>query len=102
MTVLVVGATGTIGSEIVRALARQTTAKLRIATRDIERARASFANLAQLEPVRLDWQRPDTLEAALGGVSRVVMVNPLGPNMATQAAALVAAADRATISLLVR
>lgn len=102
MTVLVVGATGTIGSEIVRALARQTTAKLRIATRDIERARASFANLAQLEPVMLDWQHPDTLEAALDGVSRVVMVNPLGPDMATQAAALVAAADRATISLMVR
>jgi uncharacterized protein YbjT (DUF2867 family) len=102
MTVLAVGATGAIGSEIVRALAAQSTTKLRIATRDVERTRAAFGGLAQIEPVMLDWQRPQTLDAALEGVSRVVLVNAMAPDMAAQTTALVEAAHRAGISLLVR
>ena len=42
------------------------------------------------------------LDAALAGVNRLIIVNPLGPNMAEQTAALIAAAQRSGVSLVVR
>ena len=102
MEVLVFGATGVIGSEIARALAAQPEVKVRVASRDAEKARAAFAELPAVQPVTIDWQRPETLDAALAGVSRLVIVNPLSPDMAEQTAALLGAARRARVGLVVR
>lgn len=102
MQVFVFGATGVIGSEIVRALIAQPDVKVRVATRNVETARAAFGDSAAVQPVTLDFQRPETLDAALAGVNRLIIVNPLAPDMAAQTAALVAAGRRANVSLVVR
>src|SRR4051812_26497190 len=102
MEVLVFGATGNIGSEIVRSLAAQPNVRVRITTRDVERARGTFAETPSVQPVLLDWQQAQTIDDALSGVSRLVIVNPLSPEMAAQTAALMAGARRAGVELVLR
>jgi uncharacterized protein YbjT (DUF2867 family) len=102
MEVLVFGATGNIGRKIVRALAAHPDVKVRIGSRSPEQARSAFAELQQVEPVLLDWSAPQTLDAALSGAARLVIVNPLSPDMPEQTAALIAAAQRAGVQQVLR
>jgi uncharacterized protein YbjT (DUF2867 family) len=76
--ILVTGATGTVGSEAVRLLSalRQPTRAL---VRDPARV-AHRGDLAdEIELVTGDFDRPDTLDAALGGVDTVILVSPAVP-----------------------
>lgn len=102
MEVLVFGATGNIGREIVRALASHPDVKVRIGSRNPEQARAAFADLPQIAPVLLDWSAAQTLDAALAGVDRLVIVNPLSPDLPEQTAALIQAAKRAGVKQVLR
>lgn len=102
MEILVFGATGNIGREIVRALADHKDVKVRIGSRSPKQARAAFAELPQVEPVLLDWREPQTLETALAGAEKLVIVNPLSPEIPEQTAALLAAAKRAGVKQVLR
>lgn len=102
MKVLVFGATGNIGREVVQALAQHRDVKVLLGSRDPAKARAALSELPQVEPVRLDVGAPATLDAALEGVDRLVIVNPLSPNMAQDTAQLIAAAKRAGVQQVVR
>lgn len=102
MEVLVFGATGNIGREIVRALAAHSDVKVRIGSRSPEQARGALAELPQVTPVLLDWREPQTLDAALHGIERLVIVNPLSPEIPEQTAALIAAAQRAGVKQVLR
>ncbi|WP_224248217.1 NmrA family NAD(P)-binding protein [Hyalangium gracile] len=102
METLVFGATGNIGSEVVRALAGRPEVHIRAATREVSQTRKLFEGLSNVEPVRVDWQQPGTLDAALAGVSHLVIINALSPEMAAQTAALIAAARRAQVSRVLR
>jgi uncharacterized protein YbjT (DUF2867 family) len=76
--ILVTGATGTVGSEAVRLLSarRQPTRAL---VRDPSRG-AHRGDLAdEIEIVTGDFDRPDTLDAALRGVDTVILVSPAVP-----------------------
>ncbi len=76
--ILVTGATGTVGSEAVRLLSarRQPTRPL---VRDPSRV-AHRGDLAdEIEIVTGDFDRPDTLDAALRGVDTVILVSPAVP-----------------------
>jgi uncharacterized protein YbjT (DUF2867 family) len=89
--ILVTGATGTIGSELVPLLARRHT--VRAMTR-----RPSFPGA-----VYGDLDRPETLPAALAGVTSVfVLVPGYGPDGPVQERALVAAARAAGVRHLVK
>ncbi|GGN31799.1 NAD(P)H-binding protein [Streptomyces fuscichromogenes] len=94
--ILVTGATGTIGSDVVRQLAGRG-AKVRALTRDPARARAD----AGVEVVRGDYGDPASLDAALAGVTAVFLLRPPGPDEG-QDAALVAAARAAGADRVVK
>jgi uncharacterized protein YbjT (DUF2867 family) len=75
--ILVIGATGQVGREVVRQLAT-AGASLRALVRDP--ARASHIRLPGVEIVVGDLARPETLEPALEGVERVFLASPAEPD----------------------
>ncbi|MEV5872971.1 NAD(P)H-binding protein [Streptomyces sp. NPDC052101] len=94
--ILVTGATGTTGSEVVRQLTARGE-KVRALTRDPEKARTPSG----VETVRGDYADPDSLAAAMAGVTGAYLVCPPGPGAAHDAA-LVAAARAAGVRRLVK
>ncbi|OIJ84943.1 NAD(P)-dependent oxidoreductase [Streptomyces sp. MUSC 14] len=94
--ILVTGATGTTGSEVVLQLAARGE-KVRALTRDPARARVP----AGVETVRGDFTDPDSLAVAMAGMTAAYLVSPPGPGAAHDAA-LVAAARAAGVRRLVK
>ncbi|MFF1451470.1 NAD(P)H-binding protein [Streptomyces sp. NPDC058274] len=95
--ILVTGATGTIGSEVVRQLSARG-AKVRALTRDPSRARTP----AGVEVVRGDFGEPASVAEALAGATALFAVGVLGPDDAQTDAALVTAARAAGVSRVVK
>jgi len=95
--ILVTGATGTIGSELLRQLAARGE-KARALTRDPARAQVP----AGVEVVRGDYHEPASVEAAMSGVTALFAVGVLGPGDADADAALVAAARAAGVRRVVK
>lgn len=82
-TILVTGATGNIGSELLRQLPQRSDLHIRAATRD-----PSGATLpGTVEAVRADLRRPDSLRSALAGVTALFLVSRVGDDAAVLAAA---------------
>nr|WP_225830757.1 NAD(P)H-binding protein [Streptomyces sp. NK08204] len=96
LMILVTGATGTIGSELVRQLAA-CGGKVRALTRDPAKARVP----AGVEVVRGDHLHPDSLTGAMAGVTAAFLLRPPGPDSGHDRA-LVAAARAAGVGRLVK
>ena len=77
--ILIIGATGTVGNELVKQLveARQ---KVRVLVRDPEKA-LKFGT--GVEVVKGDLSKPETLGAAFVGVDKAFVLSPPGPELAT-------------------
>ena len=101
-TVLVVGATGNIGKEIVAELARLGGVTIVVGSRDVARAQEQFQQQREVRVAGLDADKPETLLPALQGVDTVIQVSPLSPAMAAQARTLAEAARQAGVRHLVR
>jgi uncharacterized protein YbjT (DUF2867 family) len=89
--ILVMGASGTVGSEVVRALGERNAA-FRAAYRD--EAQAAQATKDGVETVILDYAKPETLEAALHGVEKLFFVTSATPDLATLEGNVVEAARK--------
>src|SRR5262245_49183631 len=73
--ILVTGASGTVGSEVVRQLQKKG-ARFKVASREAGKAGAG------VESVVLDFDRPETLGAALEGVETVFLLsNTVAPEL---------------------
>jgi uncharacterized protein YbjT (DUF2867 family) len=90
--ILIVGATGTVGSEVVRQLAAR-----RVPVRALVRTPEKAAAVAgpSVAPVIGDLARPRTLDQALDGVTRALLLSPLDPEQARLQGNFVEAARRA-------
>lgn len=95
--ILVTGATGTIGSEVVKQLV-EGGHRVRALTRDP--AKASKFNNA-VEVIKGDLEKPDTLDAAFAGVDKTfILAN--GPELAKMEANAFAAAKKAGVKHIVK
>ena len=95
--ILITGATGTIGSEVVRQLAARGE-KVRALTRDPARAQVPDG----VEVVRGDYREPASVQAALAGVTALFAVAVLGPDDAETDATLFAWAREAGVRRVVK
>lgn len=99
MTILVTGATGTIGSRLVRALAargHETRAM-------VHRTAAEPPPLPEgVRGVVADYGDPASLDAALRGVQRLFLVCPNGPDQVAHELGLIDAAVRAGVERIVK
>jgi uncharacterized protein YbjT (DUF2867 family) len=73
MTILVTGAPGNVGTEVVRQLVQQGI-PLRVGAYDVEHARETFGD--DVEIVRFDFLDPATYRATFAGVERMFLVRP--------------------------
>ncbi|MEV4158403.1 NAD(P)H-binding protein [Nocardia salmonicida] len=95
--ILITGATGTIGSDIVRQLVAEGVA-VRAATRDPKRTEFP----AGVEVVRVDYRDPTTFGPAMRGIEAAFLVAIPGPDDTGTDAALVAAAREAGVRRVVK
>ncbi len=80
MTVLVIGSTGAVGSQVVKGLAEQG-ATVRALARDPAKLKAP----AGVQPMRGDMINVASMRAALHGVDTLFLLNAVTPDEATQA-----------------
>ena len=75
--ILITGATGNIGSEVIRFLFESKTENKIIAgVRDIGKARLMFNGYPKLEYVSFDFDNPDTFDKALDNINTVFLLRP--------------------------
>jgi uncharacterized protein YbjT (DUF2867 family) len=98
--ILVTGATGTTGREIVSELHKLGASGVRALVRDP--ARAAFIREAGFETTEGDFDRPETLGPALEGVERALLLTPPSPQTFEQQRAFVEAARRAGVHHVVK
>src|SRR5215470_723035 len=98
-TILVTGATGTNGRLIVRALLAKG---VRVCAMVQDRSRAEDLERAGAELVVADFDRPDTLGAALAGVERALLLSAVDQRLVERETRFVEQARRAGLRHLVK
>lgn len=97
--ILVIGATGRIGSELVKLLSRNGET-VRVATRNPSTVSSKFQNT--VEGVEFDYEKPQTFAPALIGVEKIFLTVRPGDNHSDKAAKpLINAAKKAKVQLIV-
>jgi uncharacterized protein YbjT (DUF2867 family) len=80
-TILVTGASGTVGSEVINQLSSATTdANIMAAAHSIESIKKVIKS-ESVEPIQIDYNKPDTLKDALKVVDRVFLLTPFQSDM---------------------
>ncbi len=97
--ILITGATGTTGKEVVKAL-QAAGAKFRVMAREPEKARAMFGESVDI--VEGYFEKPKSLEAALKGASRAFLLTSTDPKVVELHRNFIAAAKRTGLSHIVR
>lgn len=96
--ILVTGATGNIGTEVVKRLS-DVGANVRVAVRQTD---VDAIKSAKVEPVEFDFNRPKTIGAAFKGVEKLFLLTPFVSNMVEMGTNLVEMAKRAGVKYIVR
>ena len=96
--ILLTGATGYIGSELVKQL-KAAGVPIRIMTRHPETADMDDASV---EIVKGDFSKPETLDTALEGVEKAFLLSAMNPNLVEWQSNFIAAAKRANVQHIVK
>lgn len=75
-SILITGATGNVGSEVVHYLSLQHKHRIVAAVRDIEKAKRQLADFDGLDFVKFDLENPNTFDKALSGIDRIFLLRP--------------------------
>ncbi|OIP84000.1 MAG: NmrA-like family protein [Porphyromonadaceae bacterium CG2_30_38_12] len=75
--ILITGATGNVGSEVIRFLMETNTVNEIIAgVRNIDKARESFKNYPKLQLANFDFENQESFDIALAGIDTVFLLRP--------------------------
>jgi uncharacterized protein YbjT (DUF2867 family) len=96
--ILVTGATGRIGREVVRLLL-EAQQPIRVLVRSPEAAVAH--ERPGIEPIVGDFDQPETLDEALEGIDKLFLLSPADPRLVDQQGQAVEAAKRAGVQYIV-
>ncbi|WP_207432506.1 SDR family oxidoreductase [Sabulibacter ruber] len=99
-TILITGATGTVGSATVKALSA-LGATVRAGVRSVIKG-DNLKRLPGVEVVEIDFSRPESLKVAFTGVSTAFLITPFAENQVEMAKMLVDAAQAAGLRHVVR
>jgi uncharacterized protein YbjT (DUF2867 family) len=99
-TILVTGATGTIGSQVIKALEKTPGVTIRAAARDA--SKAAHLKSGNVTPVDFDYANATTVTAAVKGVDKLFLATPFNENQVALAKTLVDAAKAAGVKYIVK
>ena len=75
--ILITGATGNVGFEVIRFLEKNGTPNTIIAgVRSIERAKKLFEDFPKIDLVNFDFEQPETFDNALKGIDTIFLLRP--------------------------
>jgi uncharacterized protein YbjT (DUF2867 family) len=97
-TILVTGATGTVGTEVIKQLISSPHTlnfNIKAAVHSQESVKKVAAK-SRVEPVQIDYNKPDTIEGAFKDVDRLFLLTPFQSNMVELSANLVNVAKKKT------
>ena len=81
-TILITGASGNVGSEVVRQLSSsRKDINIKAAGHSVESVRKVIKSDDRIEPTELDYDKPDTLRQALKGVQKLFLLTPFQSDM---------------------
>ncbi|MCC3159223.1 SDR family oxidoreductase [Hymenobacter sp. 15J16-1T3B] len=100
-TILITGATGTVGSELVRALSNRGV-HVRAGVHSVIKGDRLRHLYPEVQLVELDFQRPETLGVALTGVDRVFLLVPFTETMVEDSKRFIDAAKAAGVKQVVK
>ncbi|MFY0563571.1 SDR family oxidoreductase [Archangium lansingense] len=99
-TILVTGATGTIGSQVVSALKGRNDVTVRAAVRSAAKAEALKGG--NVTPVDFEYTKPELIQKAVAGVEKLFLVTPFTPDQVDLGARLVDFAKAAGVKHIVK
>jgi uncharacterized protein YbjT (DUF2867 family) len=99
-TILVLGATGTVGSEVVRQLLGTADVNIKAATRSVEKIKN--LEVDKIKAVPLDYNKPESLKEALKNVDKLFLLTPDVPNAHEFASNLVNEAKKVEVIHIVK
>lgn len=100
-TILITGATGTVGQETVLALMGADNITVRAGVHSIIKG-DKFKEAANTEVVQMDFKDPNSLQAALTGVERLFLITPFVEDQVAMAKMLVDYAVKTGVKHIVR
>jgi uncharacterized protein YbjT (DUF2867 family) len=99
-TILVSGASGTVGSEVVRQLFSSTDVNIKAAARSVEKIKNFEGD--RVKAISIDYNKPESLKDALKNVDRLFLLTPDVPNADELASNLVNEAKKTGVIYIVK
>jgi uncharacterized protein YbjT (DUF2867 family) len=102
-TILITGATGTVGSEVMKQLSSATPAvKIKAAIHSVENLKRVKDVDDRIEPLLFDYEKPESIREALRSVDKLFLLTPDTPTAAELASNMVTEAKKAGIRHIVK
>ncbi len=100
MSILVTGATGTIGTEILRLIGQKNQPGVKALVHNPDKA--TSVAYQGIEPVIASFEDRPALDAAVNGIETVVLITPAGPQAEEQVSNVVTSAKASGVKKIVR
>jgi uncharacterized protein YbjT (DUF2867 family) len=100
-TILVSGATGTVGSEVVKQLSSFSNVNIKVGARSVEKIK-NLESGDKVKGVHIDYNKPESLKEALKNIDKLFLLAPAVPNAQELESNLVNEAKMAGVRYIVK